>query len=51
MLLCRRDYGKLKQRNPKTSQEKVFDKYKNLEKIVIEDIWQKYVPISREGGE
>ena len=29
----------------------VFEKYKDLENIVIDDIWQKYVPISREGGE
>ena len=28
-----------------------FEKYKDLEKIVIDDIWQKYVPISQEGGE
>ena len=25
--------------------DEVYDKYKHLEKIVIEDIWQKYVPI------
>ena len=31
--------------------DEVFEKYKDLEKIVIEDIWQKYVPISQEGGE
>ena len=29
----------------------VFEKYNDLEKIVIEDIWQKFVPISQEGGE
>ena len=26
--------------------DEVFEKYKDLERIVIEDIWQKYVPIS-----
>ena len=31
--------------------DEVFEKYKNLEKIVVEDIWQKYVPVSQEGGE
>ena len=31
--------------------DEVFEKYKDLEKIVIDDIWQKYVPISQEGGE
>ena len=31
--------------------DEVFEKYKDLEKIEIEDIWQKYVPISQEGGE
>ena len=31
--------------------DEVFEKYKDLEKIVIEDIWQKYVSISRKGGE
>lgn len=31
--------------------DEVFEKYKDLENIVIEDIWQRYVPISREGGE
>ena len=30
---------------------KALKKYNNLEKIVIYDIWQKYVPISQEGGE
>lgn len=30
--------------------DEVFDKYKDLENIIIEDIWQKYVPISQEGG-
>lgn len=31
--------------------DEVFEKYKDLEKIIIGDIWQKYVPISQEGGE
>ena len=31
--------------------DEVFEKYKHLENIVIDDIWQKYVPIGREGGE
>ena len=31
--------------------DEVFEKYRNLENIVIEDIWQKYVPISQERGE
>ena len=31
--------------------DEVFEKYKDLENIVIEDIWQKYVPIGQEGGE
>ena len=31
--------------------DEVFEKYKHLENIVVEDIWQKYVPISQEGGE
>ena len=31
--------------------DEVYEKYKHLENIVIEDIWQKYVPISQEGGE
>ena len=31
--------------------DEVFEKYKDLENIVIDDIWQKYVPISQEGGE
>ena len=31
--------------------DEVFEKYKHLENIVIDDIWQKYVPISQEGGE
>ena len=26
-------------------EDEVFEKYKDLENIVIEDIWQKYVPI------
>ena len=29
----------------------VFEKYKDLENIVVEDIWQKYVAVSQEGGE
>ena len=29
----------------------VFEKYKDLENIVIDDIWQKFVPISQEGDE
>ena len=31
--------------------DEVYEKYKDLEKIEIEDIWQKYVSISQEGGE
>ena len=31
--------------------DEVYDKHKSLENIVIEDIWQKYVPIGQEGGE
>ena len=31
--------------------DEVYEKYKDLEKIVIDDIWQKYVPINQEGGE
>ena len=31
--------------------DEVFEKYKDLENIIIDDIWQKYVPISQEGGE
>lgn len=31
--------------------DEVFEKYKHLENIVIDDIWQKFVPISQEGGE
>ena len=31
--------------------DEVFEKYKDLENIVIDDIWQKYVPVSKEGGE
>ena len=27
--------------------DEVFEKYKHLEKYYIEDIWQKYVPISQ----
>ena len=30
--------------------EEVFEKYKNLEQIYIDDIWQKYVPI-KDGDE
>lgn len=29
--------------------DEVYEKYKDLEKIYVDDIWQKYVPIS-EGG-
>ena len=31
--------------------DEVFEKYKHSENIVIDDIWQKYVPISQKGGE
>ena len=31
--------------------DEVYEKYNDLENIVIEDIWQKFVPISQEGGE
>ena len=31
--------------------DEVYEKYKDLENIVVEDIWQKFVPISQEGGE
>ena len=31
--------------------DEVFEKYKDLENIVIDDIWQKYVSVSQEGGE
>ena len=31
--------------------DEVFEKYNDLEKIVIDDIWQKYVPIGQEGDE
>ena len=31
--------------------DEIFEKYKDLEKHYIENIWQKYVPISQEGGE
>lgn len=31
--------------------EEIFEKYKDLEKYYVEDIWQKYVSISKEGGE
>lgn len=30
--------------------DEVYEKYKDVEKIYVDDIWQKYVPIS-EGGE
>jgi hypothetical protein len=30
------------------SSDEVFEKYKDLEKIYIEDLWQKYVPIGKE---
>lgn len=31
--------------------DEVYEKYKALEKIEIENIFQRYVPISQEGGE
>ena len=31
--------------------DEVFEKYKDLEKHYIDDIWKKYVPVSQEGGE
>ena len=31
--------------------DEVYEKYKNLEQIEIEDIWKKYVPINQEGCE
>ena len=31
--------------------DEVYKKYKDLENIVVEDIWQKYVAVSQEGGE
>ena len=31
--------------------DEVIEKYNDLEKIEIYDIWQKYVPVSQEGGE
>ena len=31
--------------------DEVYEKYKDLEKYYIEDIWQKYVPVGKEGGE
>lgn len=31
--------------------DEVYEKYKHLENIVIDDIWQKYVPVSQKGGE
>ena len=36
---------------PKNIARKVYEKYKDLENVVIEDIWQKFVPIGQEGGE
>lgn len=30
--------------------DEVYEKHKNLEKIFVDDVWQKYLPIS-EGGE
>ena len=32
-------------------EDEVFEKYKDLEKIEIESVFQKYVPISQKGGE
>lgn len=29
--------------------KEIFEKYKGLEKIYIDDIWQKYVPINNKG--
>lgn len=31
--------------------DEVFEKYKDLEKIYVEDIWQKYVVLDNEEGE
>ena len=31
--------------------DEVYEKYKDLEKIGIENIFQRYIPISQEGGE
>lgn len=31
--------------------DEVYEKYKDLEKIEIEDIFQRYIPINQEGGE
>ena len=31
--------------------DEVFEKFKDLEKYYIEDIWQKYAPINQESGE
>lgn len=31
--------------------DEVYEKYKDLEKIDIENIWQKYVPINSKGGD
>lgn len=31
--------------------DEVFEKYKDLEKFYVDDIWQKYVILENEGGE
>lgn len=31
--------------------DEVYEKYNNLEKIEVEDIFQRYIPISQEGGD
>lgn len=31
--------------------DEVLEKYKDLEKIEIEDIFQRYIPVNQEGGE
>ena len=31
--------------------DEVYKKYKDLEKIEIKDVFQKYIPINQEGGE
>ena len=36
---------------PKNIARKVYEKYKDLENIIIDDIWQKYVAVSQEGGD
>ena len=43
----KREDGSYRQRD---SDEEI-EKYKDLENIVIDDIWKKYVPIGQEGGE